>query len=275
MPVLVKILIAVSPPFPSPTGRQHCTRRRTNHRTVTSLANSLHQAQHSYCCSQTRHHSCHALRRAVHDKLCAVELQLRACYHSLAGASSSTTSSAVAALGALLYDATAFPRAAAFFLPLVATTSLCCVVACLFTAAERGTTKEAAVEVVLVGGEGKAEARLLQVKDDANGSELLPDLRLLTRFELRTTTPPVIRAEVPALLARARPALSCSLCGAAVPALVLLSSPWCCRAHRARRARLARAAGRRGRRARDARLAAALYRPPGNKQKMCTEQIAK
>jgi hypothetical protein len=78
------------------------------------------------------------------------------------------------------------------------------VAACLFAAAEWDTTKEAAAEVVLVGSEGKAEARLLQVKDDANGSELLPDLWLLTRFELRTTTPPVIRAVVPALLARAR-----------------------------------------------------------------------
>lgn len=118
--------------------------------------------------------SCHALRREVHDKIRAVELQLRACHRSLAGASSSTTTApAVAALGALLLlcgAAAAFPRAAAFFLPLVASTSLCCAAACLFAAAERGASKEAALEVVLVGGEGKAEAGLLQVIGEANAS---------------------------------------------------------------------------------------------------------
>ncbi|EES00486.1 hypothetical protein BDA96_03G116100 [Sorghum bicolor] len=119
--------------------------------------------------------SCHALRRALHDKLRAVELQLqlRACHRSLAGASSSTPASpAVAALGALLLicGAAAFPRAAAFFLPLVASTSLCCAAACLFAAEERAAAKEVAVEVVLVGGEGKAEAGLLQVIGEANAS---------------------------------------------------------------------------------------------------------
>lgn len=59
--------------------------------------------------------------------------------------------------------------AAAFFLPLVASTSLCYVVACLFAAVEQGATKEV-VEVMLVGGEGKAKARLLQVIGEANTS---------------------------------------------------------------------------------------------------------
>jgi len=114
--------------------------------------------------------SCQALRRAVHDRLRAVELQLRACHRSLAGASSSTTPAAAVAALLLLCGAAAFPRAAAFFLPLVASTSLCCAAACLFAAAERGAAKEAAVEVVLVGGEGKAEAGLLQVIGEANAS---------------------------------------------------------------------------------------------------------
>lgn len=60
-----------------------------------------------------------------------------------------------------LYVATAFQ-------PLVDSTSLGCtdVAPYLFTAAEQGTTKE----VVLVGDEGKAEARLLQVIDEVNAN---------------------------------------------------------------------------------------------------------
>ncbi|CAD6239145.1 unnamed protein product [Miscanthus lutarioriparius] len=119
--------------------------------------------------------SCQALRRAVHDRLRAVELQLRACHRSLAGESSSTPPVAAVAALLLLCGAAAFPRAAAFFLPLVASTSLCCAAACLFAAAERGAAKEAAVEVVLVGGEGKAEAGLLQVIGEANASAYYGD----------------------------------------------------------------------------------------------------
>lgn len=112
--------------------------------------------------------SCHALRGVLHDKLRAVELQLRACRRSLAGASGSSTTTA-AAVAALVCAAAAFPRAAAFFLPLVASTSLCCAAACLFAAVERSAAKEA-VEAVVVDGEGKAEAGLLQVIGEANTS---------------------------------------------------------------------------------------------------------
>jgi hypothetical protein len=112
--------------------------------------------------------SCHALRGVLHDKLRAVELQLRACRRSLAGASGSSSTTA-AAVAALVFAAAAFPRAAAFFLPLVASTSLCCTAACLFAAVERSAAKEA-VEAVVVDGEGKAEAGLLQVIGEANTS---------------------------------------------------------------------------------------------------------
>lgn len=112
--------------------------------------------------------SCHALRGVLHDKLRAVELQLRACRRSLAGASG-TSSTTAAAVAALVCAAAAFPRAAAFFLPLVASTSLCCTAACLFAAVERSAAKEA-VEAVVVDGEGKAEAGLLQVIGEANTS---------------------------------------------------------------------------------------------------------
>ncbi|XP_062190847.1 uncharacterized protein LOC133894442 [Phragmites australis] len=95
--------------------------------------------------------------RALHARAS----QLRNCCH-FPGAASTPT----AFLAALLFCAAAFPRAVAFFLPLVASTSACCAAAYLFVAASE--RKE--VEAVLVSGEGEAEAGMLQVFGDANAS---------------------------------------------------------------------------------------------------------
>ncbi|TKW12848.1 hypothetical protein SEVIR_5G062200v4 [Setaria viridis] len=117
--------------------------------------------------------ACHALLGAVHAKLRASASQLRGSYRSLGA---STSAALAAALAALLCFAAAFPRAAASFLPLLASTSLCLAAAGLFAAEERGAAggDGGAVEAVVVmgGREGrrKAEAGLVQVIGEANAS---------------------------------------------------------------------------------------------------------
>ncbi|XP_062207119.1 uncharacterized protein LOC133908912 [Phragmites australis] len=108
----------------------------------------------------------HALLRALHAKLLAYAPLPRKTFPFLRASSSSTAF--VAVLAALLCGAAAFPGAPAFFLPLVASTSACCAAAHLFAASD--ADRDAAKEVVLVRGEGKAEAGLLAVYDDANAS---------------------------------------------------------------------------------------------------------
>ncbi|CAL4964500.1 unnamed protein product [Urochloa decumbens] len=112
-----------------------------------------------------------ACHRAVRAKLGNVASEMRG-YYCFLGATASAA--LVAALAALVCAAAAYPRAAASLLPLAATTSLCCAVAGLFDAEVSGGAagEDDAVEAVVRvgGGQGKAEAGLVQVIGEANAS---------------------------------------------------------------------------------------------------------
>lgn len=112
--------------------------------------------------------ACYAMLGAVRGKLRAFESQLRGSYRSVGAP---TSAALAAALAVLLCLAAAFPRAAASFLPLLASTSLCLAAAGLFAAEERGGGGGGgAVEAVVAVGGRKAEAGLVQVIGEANAS---------------------------------------------------------------------------------------------------------
>jgi hypothetical protein len=95
------------------------------------------------------------------------------CFGSSGGSSSSTTPISRPVLTALLFaaaiSAALFPRAVAFFLPLVASTSAFCATA--YLSATSDPDRGAAKEVVLVLGAGEpAEVGTLQVWADADAS---------------------------------------------------------------------------------------------------------
>jgi hypothetical protein len=118
-----------------------------------------------------------AVGRAVTVIAChARALKLRThgyCFGSSGGSSSSTTPFSRPVLTALLFAAAAaaalFPRAVAFFLPLVASTSAFCATA--YLSATATTDRGSAKEVALVLGAGEtAEVGTLQVCADADAS---------------------------------------------------------------------------------------------------------
>jgi hypothetical protein len=121
--------------------------------------------------------ACHASLQALHGR--ALKLWNRCCCYLGSSSSgrgysppSSTAGSRSVVLAALLCFAAAaalFPRAVAFFLPLVASTSAFCATAYVSASTDLG--RGAAKEVVLVRGAGApAEAGTLQVCADADAS---------------------------------------------------------------------------------------------------------